>query len=183
MAGKGGDTAKLVAYLISTQINNFPTNRARIFAKSSRNGGVEKGDPKAAAGIPASCKCFQNKDTISVEFGFGFAGGMGFRQQIVGSSFRTKVALVTRHAKIYKAKLLDKEFESEIELMPLKETMTLLNKPTMLVGEQLTGFVTFQSKPFFERTGGNKADAVSVSINYFFTCKTLEKIELPDAGF
>jgi hypothetical protein len=183
MTNKNSDSAKYLADAFANLINDFSSNRARIFISGVRNGKAENGDPMAGEGLPAVCKCFQNKDSITVEFAFGFAGGIAVRQQIVGSSFHTNVSVITRHADIYKANLSDKGFKSELVVVPLMENMTLLTKPSLQIGEQLTGFVTVQSKPYFEYSGQGKADTVYLKIRYFFTCKTRKKLAAPNSGF
>ena len=183
IVNKNSDTAKFLADAFAGATNHFSSNRARIFINGVRNGKTEKGNPRVDAGLPAVCKCFQIEDSISVEFAFGFGGGIAVRQQIVGSLFHTNVSVITRHAEIYKARLSDKAFKSEVDLVPLAERMTLLNKPTMHLGEQLTGFVIIQSKPYFENAGERKADTVSMNLRYLFTCKTQKKLTAPKSGF
>ena len=183
LQNKASDTARFLSDAFADQINDFSLNRARLFISAVRNGAIENGDPMAAKGIPAVCKCYQKEDTISVEFAFGFGGGIAVRQQILGSTFHTNVSVITRHANIYKASLSDKEFKSELTLEPVIENMTLSTKPSMKVGEQLTGFVTVQSKPYFENAGGGKADIVSINVRYFFTCKTRKKLTAPNSSF
>lgn len=183
LSNKASDTAKFLTDAFADQINDFSSNRARLFISGVQNGKVLKGDPMAAKGIPAVCKCYQEGDIISVEFAFGFGGGIAVRQQIVGSTFNTNISLITRHADIYKARLSDKVYKSELTLEPLTENMTLLTKPLMKVGEQLTGFATVQSRPYFENAGGGKADSVSTNVRYFFTCKTRKKLTGPNIGF
>lgn len=183
LPNKNSDTAKFLLGAFADQINDFSSNRARLFVSGIQNDKVIKGDPMAAKGIPAVCKCYQEGDTISVQFAFGFGGGIAVRQQLVGTTFHTNVTLITRHADIYKASLSDKAFKSELTLEPLTESLTLLTKPEMKAGEQLTGFVTVQSKPYFEIAGSGKADTVSTNVRYFFTCKTRKKPIAPNSGF
>ncbi len=183
IANKNSDTAKFLTDAFASLRSDFSSNRARIFISGVRNGKAEKIDPVAAEGLPAVCNCYQDKDIISVEFAFGFFGGFAVRQQIVGSLFHTKVYVVTRHADIYKASLLDTAFRSELEIEPLKQNMTLLTKPSMNIGEQLTGFVTFQSKPYFENAGQGNVDSVSINVRYFFTCKTRQTLTAISRGF
>lgn len=183
LPNKASDTARFLKDAVAEQINDFSSNRARLFVSGIRNHKVVKSDPMAAKGIPAVCKCYQEGDTISVEFAFGFGGGIAVRQQLVGSTFHTNISLITRHADIYKASLSDKTFKSELTFEPLKENMTLLTKPSMKIGEQLTGFVTVQSRPYFEDAGDGEADTVSTNVRYFFTCKTRKKPTAPNSGF
>jgi hypothetical protein len=183
ITNKNSDTAKFLTYAFAGLINDFSSNRARLFISAVRNNEAEVGDPMAAEGLPAVCKCIQDKDSITVEFAFGFGGGIAVKQKMVGLTFRTNVTVVTRHADIYKASLSDKTFKSELTLEPMTENMTLLTRPSMQIGEQLTGFVTVQSRPYFVKASGGKIDTASTNVRYFFTCKTRKKPAAPNSGF
>jgi hypothetical protein len=167
------DTTNLAKeYLVK---KDFKNNRARVFLKTLTNGKIEKADDAVLNGLSSSCDCEQNGDTIFVQMNVGFFGGAGIKLQVTNDKFHSSYFTYIDHVKPFKVRPSDKEFVGYVSVPNAEHSLTLDQKPTFSLGQQITGYLTFTSSRYYEQVGDDLKEEY-VEGNLYFTCKTKKKV-------
>jgi len=148
----------------------FGKNRSRIFMESYSNGKKAPQDSAFYQGLPTPCYFEMTGDTLVFRVGIGFFGGMGVEIAIFKNKFQSSYFLYTDDVKPYKYNLSE-DFTNNIRLKSKYQTLILNEQPTFKAGQQLTGYLTFTSPVFFERSLQN-LDSNYVKGKLYFTCLT-----------
>jgi hypothetical protein len=158
------------------QKRSFINNRGRIYLKAFENGKSATVDSAFYTGMPAPCECLVKDDTVFVNMGIGFFGGMAFNIVITKSDFQSYYYLYIDDVKPYKASLKD-SFSNELTVKSKFQHLIIDHKPTFQEGQQLSGYLTMTSASYYEYSYGQKLDTNYVSGKVYFTCTTKKKFE------
>lgn len=156
---------------------DFRNNRSRIFMNFYTNEKLSVADSSFVTGFPTQCQCLTDKDTLFISMGIGFFGGLGFNLKLVNHNFYGSFYEYTDDVKPYKSDLNDTAFYDHVEVQNKYQSLILSEKPTFQSGQQLTGYMTFTSKYFYEKKYGNQLDTNFVTGKLYFTCKTRQKLK------
>jgi hypothetical protein len=150
--------------------NSFIDNRSRLYLESYTNNIADgnNNDPQHI-GQPMPCNCGMDKDTLFVNMGIGFFGGMGFSIKIFNSHFLANYFEYTDDVKPYKLNLADSSTD-EISVPAKYQYLVLDKKPNFKPGQKLTGYLTVTTKPYYVRSVENKYDTSYVTGRIYFTC-------------
>lgn len=150
----------------------FRKNRSRIFTQSFSNGKQSSQDSALYTGMPTPCYCSFDKDTLNVKVGIGFFGGMGFETKIFKNNFQSDYFLYIDDVKPYKYNLSDTDFTGSLYLKNKFQSLVLNEQPTFKAGQQLTGYLTFTSSNWYEKSFGDNIDTNYIKGRLYFTCLT-----------
>jgi hypothetical protein len=150
------------------QKRDFSNNRSRVFMENYNNGNQQTGD----SAISMPCSCFVDKDTIFISMIIGFFGGVGFDIKLFGNNFESNFFIYTDDVKPYKPDLLDTVFYSQLSVKNKFQSLVVDKKPTFKTAQQITGYLTFTSKNFYEKAIYNSLDTAYVKGRLYFICNT-----------
>ncbi len=154
--------------VIADTKRDFKNNRARTFMTYYTNGNPHKGD--SVLSFP--CFCATQKDTLYVSMVIGFFGGDGFWIKLHDKDFESGYLTYTDDVKPYKTDLFDTAFYDLIEVKSKFQNLVIDRTPSFKAGQQLTGYLTFTSRNYYERNIGTRLDTVYVAGRLYFTCHT-----------
>jgi hypothetical protein len=149
---------------------DFRTNRGRIFMNSYTNNKLIKGEFSSHESLPIPCECYTEKDTIYINMAIGFFGGIGYRIKVYKDNFESAFFDWTDDVKPYKANIDDTAFTSFVVAENKYQYLILDKKPNLQQGRQLTGFLTFTSKNYYEIQMNDHLDSSYVTGKLYFTC-------------
>ncbi len=154
---------------------DFTNNRSRVFMNSYNNGKINPRDTAFHLGLPIPCDCTVSNDSMFVFMNFGFLGGFGFNIGVVGNKFQSQFFEYIDDVKPYKISISDTVFNNYIQVDNTTQSLILDKKPTFAIGQQITGFLTFSSSTYVEKTTANSLENKYVSGYSYFTCKTRQR--------
>jgi hypothetical protein len=158
--------------------SEFRNNRSRIFLNSYTNDKPDKIDSAFVKGFPTPCDCYTDNDSLFINMGAGFFGGLGFNIEIAGNDFLSDFYEYTDDVKPFKPNLADTIYDSYVVAKSKYQYLILSEKPNFKTGQQLSGYLTQTSNYYYEEVYANKIDTHYVISKIFFTCRTKEKIRL-----
>ena len=151
---------------------DFFNNRSRVFLNSFTDDKLDSNDFFRYKSLPMPCDCYVKNDTVFVDMVIGFLGGSGFNIKIFDKKFQSDFFDYSSDDKIYKLNQTDTAFTSIAIAASKYHSLILKVKPTFKLGQQITGFLTFTSDNWYERSVGDILDRKFVSGKLFFTCQT-----------
>lgn len=152
----------------------FSTNRSRIMLNEKTNDQPVKAPLEK---MPALCECYTDKDTLTIKTGIGFFGGFGFEIKVGAKGFRSAYFEYIDDVRPYKYSLADTATYSAISVSTQQQTLTLLNPPAFNPGQQVTGYFTFTTQPFYVKQNALETNKHQVLGHLYFTCKPRAKTE------
>jgi hypothetical protein len=102
----------------------------------------------------------------------GFFGGIGFTIKIYENSFVSSYYEYTDDVRPYKVNLNDTAFYSSVTVDNRCQSLILDKEPSHKQGEQITGYLTYTTKEYYERKNVDRLDTIYVSGKIYFTCNT-----------
>lgn len=152
---------------------DFVNNRSRILLKEVSNGkeNIKDEDKIEKDGFSTFCDCGVFKDTLFINSGIGFFGGVGISVKVFSKQFKSAFYEYIDDVKPYKLNK-NSEFTDNISIESKYQYLLFDSEPTNKEGQQLTGFLTLTSNDFFENRFGEKLDTNYVKAQLKFTCKT-----------
>lgn len=154
---------------------DFRNNRARIFMDGYHNDEKQSANDEYPEGLPTPCDCFLHNDTLTVRMGIGFFGGTGFLIDLCGARYSSSFFVYTNDEKPYKSNLNDTCFYEYAIAKSKRQKLILNQRPEYRPGQQLTGFLDIESKPYYIDSGNNMPDSSYVAGKIYFTCRTRMK--------
>ncbi len=154
---------------------DFRNNRSRIFMDSYTNEKLNPENPEFKLGLPTPCDCFTAHDTMFIYMGIGFFGGFGFNITVSTHNFQSSFFDYTDDYKPYKYSLSDTASYNYITKKNKYQFLILDKKPSFTIGQQLTGYLTYTTNSYYQKTSGNNFDNIFVSGKLYFTCKTRQR--------
>jgi hypothetical protein len=154
-----------------TWVKEFRSNRGRVFAQTWENGKPAEQDESLSTGMPMPCRCYVSNDSIIIDMSIGFFGGASYEILVMKDSFQSQFVTYADNIKPYKSHRDDTAFSGEAVAKSKYQHLLLSEKPTFRPGQQLTGFLTFTTYPYYEEKFGS-LDSIYEAGRIFFTCAT-----------
>ncbi|MEO8404150.1 MAG: hypothetical protein ABI480_06130 [Chitinophagaceae bacterium] len=155
-------------------ITDFRNNRSRVFMDSDSNHRIYDGEKSLTTGMPMPCNCSTTNDSLFVQMVIGFFGGAGFEIALHKDTFLSDFFMYTDDVKPYKSNLQDTAFSSHAIAFSKYQYLLLDKLPTYKPDQQLTGYLTYTSNRFYERSG-DTLDSTYVTGKIYFTCNVKER--------
>lgn len=157
---------------------DFTNNRGRIFLTAYENGKQERMDSIFKLGMGTPCSCLVNKDTIFINMGIGFFGGMALKMEITRKGFQSNYYEYMDSEEIYKL-TPNGNFINNIDVKNKYQYLILDKHPVFEDNQKLNGYLTFTTPDYYEKSH-EKLDTNYVSGKIYFTCITQKQPDLKD---
>ncbi|MGG9964474.1 hypothetical protein [Ferruginibacter sp. SUN106] len=154
------------------EFSSFNNNRSRVYLQSFTNNIPDSNDFNRHGSLPMQCNAGMEKDTLIINTGVGFFGGLGFIIKIYKDRYWAYYFEYTDDVKPYKLHLTDSAGASEV-IVPCKyQYLVLDKKPDFKPGQKLTGFLTLTTQPYYHLAFGENFDSSYLTGKIYFTCVT-----------
>ena len=115
------------------------------------------------------CNCELVEDSIIISGGQGYAGGVAFKIILFDKNSKGQVWLQTVE-KVYKLNETDGNYLDEI-VLPLSDLkLTIQNKPTYILNEQIYGKAKLISESFYQLTKTKELKKINLQFDIEFSC-------------
>lgn len=156
---------------------DFINNRSRLYLESFSNDSLMPIDSSFINGISSKCECLIEKDTLTISTGFGFFSGFGFIIKLYGDTFKGQFFEYIDDAKPLLYNVNDTIYYDQILVDNQYQYLILDQQPDVQIKQQLSGYLTFTTKVFYEQKYNPLPDAVSAKGRLYFTCKTRKRLK------
>jgi hypothetical protein len=119
--------------------------------------------------ISVPCDCMIKNDSVYVQGGIGYGGGMGFDLRIVNNHFNGNLFLYGKGFRTNQSE----EFKKEIFLNSVKQTLSIENKNSLSPGKTVKGVLFMESEDYYEK---DEAAPKKIYMKLVFGCKLDEHI-------
>ena len=161
-------------------------NRSRYELVNFQNGSLQQDiqDQETLRDIGTYCSCQLAKDTIKIVMGIDVMGGFIISLRVVGNYFSGNYYLDENRLKVLKLNIADTLVD--VTTVPFaKQNLLLEKKIIWKAGQQLTGYLSFITKPYFRSAQYNpglaqddysdkKMDTMITKARIHFTCNVYD---------
>lgn len=93
------------------------------------------------------CDCMMRNDTVYLQGGIAYIGGLGFNIKIVKNLFEGKIWLAGKGYRTIKSS----KFEEEIILNSVKQVLKINSKDSLKLNSKVIGEILLESEEFYEK--------------------------------
>lgn len=128
---------------------HYSENRSRYEFQVYKNGRLRDSEMSDSEDFGTECFCTIDKDnTITIKMGVWVFGGFEIGLSLRGDLFATQY-WIDQHKSFVLKRNLAESLQDNIYPFIAKDELILEKKPAYRVGEQITGYINFQTKPFY----------------------------------
>jgi hypothetical protein len=119
----------------------------------------------------AACLCFKFNDTLMLNSGLGSSMGLGVGIKIYRDKFTGTLHANSENKKIYKMNYKDKEYISDVQAIPLTQSLKLRRSPNFTSNEVMIGEYRATYKRIFQKKAKGKDQPKVYTVRLIFKCK------------
>ena len=148
----------------------YKENRSRYKFRNYKSGKLLDDQTKEMDSIGTACKCILYGDTIKISMGLLVFGGFTFSFNLINNRVASQYTVDEYKEKIYK--LTDADSLNAVITIPIsKQTLILNHMPTYKIGQQLMGYINFQTDDYLR--ANNYEEGIGKDL---YTEKNMDKI-------